>query len=120
MAYIISFYDNSLLYYPNLFFVVLFIIGIIGITLISIGMVVFRKKAIIIIEGVRSNLKQTRRIRNNERKKISPAYIIEYATVSFIRIIKVIFIRVNRVLECVEFQVERIIKRIGKEILLDE
>lgn len=135
MEFLISFYDNALIYYPNLFFAVLFFIGILGIILVSIGIIIFGKKIGRVMEEIKSSLKQIKRIKRNERKKIPFAQIIRvfferkkisfvciirYLTISFVHMIKVNFIRINTALGRIESQTEKIIKKIGKEILIDE
>lgn len=135
MEFLISFYDNALIYYPNAFFPVLFLISILGIILISIGIIFVWKKIRKIIEEIKSNLKKIKRIKREERNRISFAQIIRvfferkktslvsilgFLIIFFSRIIKIAFIRTNAALEYIESQTEKIIKKIGEEILIKE
>lgn len=135
MESLISLYDNALIYYPNVFFAVLFFISIIGIILVSIGIIVLWKKIRRVIEKIKSNLKEIRGIKRNERKKTSFAQIIrvffQRKSISFVYSVKVsivflvhtargFFIRINRALEHVESHTQRIAKKIGKEIFIEE
>ncbi len=132
MEILISIYDNALIYYPNVFFAVLFFIGILGIILVSIGIIVLWKKIRRVIEEIKSNLKQIKikeRKRISlvsivkvffERKKISFFYIVRVSTVFLIRVVRVAFIRINTALGHIESQTEKIVKRIGKEVLIEE
>lgn len=135
MEFLISLYDNVLIYYPNVFFAVLFFISILGIILVSIGIIFLWKKSKRVIEEIKSSLKQIKRIKSNERRRIpfaqmirvfferkkrSFVYIIRVLTISFAHMIKVIFIRINTALEYIESQAEKIVKKIGKEIFFEE
>ncbi len=121
MEFLISFYDNALIYYPNVFFAVLFFISILGIILVSIGIIVFGKKIRRVIEEIKNDLKQ---IKIKERKKISFAHMVRVFLarnrIFFLQVIIVIFIRINTALGHIESRTERIIKKIGKEILIEE
>ena len=135
MEILISFYDNALIYYPNVFFVASFFISILGIILVNIGIIVLWKKIKRRIEEIKNNLKQIKKIKREERKNISFThiisvffqrksisfiYIIKASTVFFVRMIGVFLIRINTALVRVESRAERIIKKIGKEILIEE
>jgi len=135
MALLISFYDNALIYYPNVFFAVLFLIGILGIILVSIEIIVLGKKIIRVIEEIKSNLKQKKRIEKEEKKKtsfaqmiraffqrksISLVYITRALTVFFVHMVRVVFILMNTTLGYIELQTEKIIKKIERKILIDE
>ncbi len=135
MEILISFYDNALIYYPNVFFAVLFFVSILGIILVSIGIILLWKNIKRVIEEIKSTLKQIKKIKNNERKrisfvpmiriffekkKISFVCIIKYLTISFVHMIKVTFIRINTALGYIESQAEKIAKKIEKEILIEE
>lgn len=135
MDALISFYDNVLIYYPNVFFVALFFISILGIILVSIAIIALWKKIRKIIGEIKSNLEQIKRIKIKERKgislvpmarvffeknKISFAHIIRLLTISFVQMVRVFFIRINKALGYIESQIEIVIKKIGKEILIEE
>ena len=132
MEILISFYDNALIYYPNVFFAVLFFISILVIILVCIGIIVLWKKIGRVIEKIKNDLKQIKIKERNrisfvpiirvffERKKISSFYAVRVSTVFLIRVVRVTFIRVNTILGYIESQAERIIKKIGKEILIEE
>lgn len=128
MALLISFYDNALIYYPNIFFVALFFISILGIILVSIGIIVLGKKIRRVIEEIKRNLSETsiskesniKQRKRKEEKKISFVSIIRFSTISLAYMIKVIFFKINTALGYIELQTERIVKKIGKEILIEE
>ena len=135
MDYLISLYDNALIYYPNVFFAALFFIIVLGIVSISIGIILIGKKIKVILKQIRNNLKQIKRIKIKEKKKISFAPIVRvffekkrtslvciigFLIIFFGRAIKVTFIRINTALGYIESQTEKIIKKIGKEVLIDE
>ena len=132
MEFLISLYDNALIYYPNVFFAVLFFISILVIILVCIGIIVLWKKIGRVIEEIKNDLKQIKIKERNrisfvpklrvffERKKISSFYTVRVSTVFLIRVVRVTFIRVNTILGYIESQAERIIKKIGKEILIEE
>lgn len=135
MLFLISFYDNALIYYPNVFFVASFFISILGIISVSIGLIVLRKKIRKSIEKIKINLKYIERIKREERKKVSffPMIrifferkrasidcIMGLLTISFVHMIKVTFIRINTALGYIEAQAEKIVKKIEKEIFIKE
>lgn len=135
MELLISFYDNSLIYYPNVFFAVLFFISILGIIAISIGIIILWRELKKATGEIKSHLKRIKRMKGNEKKKISfthmirvfferkrisLVYIISVLTIFFVHMIKVTFIRINTALGYIESQAERIIKKIGKEVLIEE
>ena len=132
MEFLIYFYDNALIYYPNVFFAALFFISIFGIILVIVGLIVLWKKIKRVIEEIKNDLKQIKikeRKRISfvpmarvffERKRISFIYIIRTSTAFSAYMVRVAFIRVNKALGYIESQTERIIKKIGKEILIDE
>ena len=132
MEILISFYDNALIYYPNVFFAVLFFISILVIILVCIGIIVLWEKIGRVIEEIKNDLKQIKIKERNrisfvpmlrvffERKKISSFYTVRVSTVFLIRVVRVTFIRVNTTLGYIESQTEKIIKKIGKEILIEE
>ena len=135
MEFLISFYDNALIYYPNVFFAVLFFISILGIILVSIEIIILWKKIRKAVEKIKSNLKQIKRIKRNERKKIPFVQIISvffekkrisfvcimgFLIISFGHMVKVTFIRINTALGHIESQTERIMKKIKDEIFIEE
>ncbi len=135
MEFLISFYDNALIYYPNVFFAVLFFISILGIILVSIEIIILWKKIRKAVEKIKSNLKQIKRIKRNERKKIPFVQIISvffekkrisfvcimgFLIISFGHMVKVTFIRINTALGQMESQTERIMKKIKDEIFIEE
>ncbi len=81
------------------------------------GIVIFGMEVRKFIKAIRSSLKQKK---IKERRKISSAYIVRFLAVSFARIVRVVFIRINTALGYIESQTERIIRKIGKEILIKE
>lgn len=117
MKELISLYDNALIYYPNVFFPVLFSLSILGIISVSIKIIVLSRKIRRVVEEIRSNL-------NNKKKKASFVPItrvfLKRKKIFFIQITKVFLIRTNMLLVRLELQIEKIAKRIGKEVLIDK
>lgn len=139
MELLISFYDNALIYYPNVFFAILFLIGLLGCFFLikaSIylgkGMIFLSREVQRISKEIKNDLKQVKRKEGKrmsfvpmvrvffERKKLSLVYIIRVLTISFVHMIRVTFIRINTALGYIESQTEKIIKKIGREILIEE
>ncbi|MDO8659015.1 MAG: hypothetical protein Q7K54_00265 [Candidatus Parcubacteria bacterium] len=135
MDFLISFYDNSLIYYPNIFFAALFFVSILGIILIGILTIFLGKKIKKIIEEIRSNLKQIGKIKKEEGNKtpftrtikvfvqkasIFSIYIIRALTIILFRIVRVFFILMNKTIECFELHAEKIAKKIEKEVFVKE
>lgn len=131
MALLTSFYDNALIYYPNVLFAALFFMSILGIVVVSIGIIVLWGKIRRVIEEIKSSLKQIKRRERKkisffqmirvffQRKSISFVYIIKSLIVFFAYMIRVAFIRINIALGYIEMQTEKIIKKIGREILIE-
>lgn len=124
MDLLISLYDNTLIYYPNVFFAILFFISILGIILVSIGIIALWKEVRRVIKEMKSSLKQVKRIKKEERKRTPFVQIVNVFfarnRIFFLQVIRVIFIRMNTLLMRVESRTEKIIKKIGKEILIEE
>lgn len=135
MDFLISLYDSSLIYYPNIFFAALFFIGILGIVLISIGIIFLWKKIKKIIEEIKSGLKQIGKIKKEEGSKtpftrtikvliqkvsIFSIHIIGTLIFFLFRIVRVLFIQMNKTIEHIELQIEKIAKKIEKEIFIKE
>ena len=103
--------------------------------LVSVGTIVLWKKTKRVIEEIKSNLKQVKRVKREERKRISFTQIIrvffERKKIFFVYIVRALivflanmtriaFIRINTALGYIESQTEKIIKKIGKEIFIEE
>lgn len=122
MKELISLYDNALIYYPNVFFPVLFSLSILGIIFVSIEIIVLGKKIKRITEEIKRNL-------NNKKKKVFSISITKallkrekiFLTyfIFFIHIIKVFFIQINTLLVWLELQITKIVKKVGKEVLIE-
>lgn len=123
MELLISFYDNALIYYPNVFFPVLFSLSILGIIFVSTGIIVLCKKIRRVAEEIKINLHNKKKKVPSvsitriflKRKKIFFAYII-----FFVYIAKVFFTRINTLLARFELQIKKIVKKVGKEILVED
>lgn len=122
MEELISLYDNALIYYPNVFFPVLFSLSILGIIFVSIEIIVLGKKIRRVTEEIKRNL-------NNKKKKVSSISITKALLkrkkifliyfMFFIHIIKVFLIQINTLLVWLELQIKKIVKKVGKEILIE-
>ncbi|HLD38507.1 MAG TPA: hypothetical protein VJA20_03635 [Candidatus Nanoarchaeia archaeon] len=126
-----SFYDSALIYYPNVFFAVLFFFSILGIVLVIVGIIFLWKKIGRVIEKIRNDLKQIKIKEKKktsftrvarvffEKKRFSFVYTIKALTVFFICMLRIIFIRINAALGNIELRTEKILEKIKKEILID-
>ncbi|QQG40378.1 MAG: hypothetical protein HYV37_02290 [Candidatus Levyibacteriota bacterium] len=90
MEELISLYDNVLIYYPNVFLLVLFFLSILGII------------------KVRRVVEEAKRELNNKKKKSS-----------FVSIARVFLIRINTLLARHEIQIKKIVKKVGKQVLIE-
>lgn len=123
MKELISLYDNALIYYPNVFFPALFFLSILGIILLSIGIIVISKKVRRFTEEIKRNLNNKKKKASSisitkallKRKKIFLIYFI-----FFIHIIKIFLIQINALLVWLELQITKIVKKVGKEILVED
>ena len=117
MEELISLYDNALIYHPNVFLPVLFFLSILGIIFVSIGIIVFGRKVRRVAREVENNLK------NKKRKTSFVKNIIVFLIrkkIFFTRIKKIFFTQTNTVLIRLNLQIEKIVKKVGKEILIDK
>ena len=115
----ISLYDNLLIYYPNVFFLALFFLSILGIIFVSIAIIVLARKVRRVAEEIKRDL-------NNKKKKVSLVSItrvfLKRKNIFFTHITKVIKVslsRTNTLLGLLELQIKKIVKKVGKEILID-
>lgn len=95
-------------------------------------MIILGKKIRRVIEKIKNDLKQIiirekRKISFAqmtriffEKKKISFVCLIRFLTISFVHMTIVVFIRINKALENIELQGEKIVEKIGKEIFIKE
>ncbi len=100
MELLISFYDDFLIYYPNIFFIFSFLICILFIIL------AFKITRYILKKDIRSFGKM----------QLQSIKIINFPIVPLLRF----FEKINKILEYLKIKVEIILKRIGREILIDE
>lgn len=133
MELLISLYDNSLIYYPNVFFATLFLIGILAILLTIKGTIYLKRELKKIIIGIEKDINkiQVSKIRINTLrigKNLSSANVIKKFLAkkliksfrNVLRFIKNIFIWINVGLEYLQLKIEKIFKKIGKEIFIEE
>lgn len=110
MNELISLYNNSLIYFPNIFFLLLLILGIIAIFFLSEVSILAKEKAVIYVKKLKQNVKQ---IHINKKPRIKTGLSIK-------RIIKNILIIISLIFLYIEIKTDKIIKKIEKEILIDE
>lgn len=123
MMELISLYDDALIYYPNIFFPALLFLSVLGIIFLVLELIVISRKIRRFTEEIKINLhnkkKKTFSVSITEiflkRRKIVFVYVI-----FFIYIIKIFLIRINTLSVQFELQIKKIIKKIGKEILIDK
>jgi hypothetical protein len=99
---LIFLYDNLLIYYPNVFLPLLFLLGILMSILLIKGTVFLVWAFAKITKKVTMNLGKIKSIRQERRKSIWN-----------------FFIKINNAFKCLRFQVEKIIIKIKKEVLID-
>jgi len=105
MDALISLYDNALIYYPNVFLAAIF--------LFSFLIVIFLIQTIIYVSTFRFSI----RIKSyNYPKKFPKISISNYPII----VMEKFIIQSIRFLEKTEMRTEKLIKKIGKEILIDE
>ncbi|MEK7533845.1 MAG: hypothetical protein AAB600_00770 [Patescibacteria group bacterium] len=133
MELLISFYDNALIYYSNIFFATLFLIGILGIFLTMKGIVYLNREFRKIFSDIKNGIskirinqigiKKIKIDKNLSSANVIKQFLIEKFIKSFkdvLKIIKIIFIRINAGFEYLQLKVEKIFKKIGKEIFIEE
>ncbi len=117
MDELISLYDNALIHYPNVFFPLLLFLGILVIISVSIEVIVLSRKVRRVVEEIKNNL-------NNKKKKASFVLIIivflKRNKILFIQPTKAFLIRTNALLVRLTSQIEKIVKKVGKEVLIDK
>ena len=114
MELLISFYDNSLIYYPNIFFPALFLLCVLGVVFLIKRVIYINKEFRKIVKEIKSNLSK---VGTNNRSK----FLTRSVNISFyIKFIGNLFIGINKLLKYFLLKIESVLKRIGKEILIDE
>lgn len=107
MNLLINFYDNFLIYNPNVFFSVLFLIVILGLILLG--------KIIILL------YKNFVEINNRVGKRKFSLDLPSQKFFKFILLLAVnLFILIDKALIYIQFYIEKIIKIIKKEIFIEE
>lgn len=117
MRLLIDLYDNSLIYYPNIFLPLLFLLSILGIILLIGLIVLLNKESKQIAIEIKINLSKIK-IKKRERIKIPTAklttnifYLVKFAR-NFI-------VKINNILKYFKLQTEKTITKIRKEVLID-
>ncbi len=110
MNELINLYNNSLIYFPNIFFLLLLILGTTAIFFLTIVSILAKEKAVIYINKLKKNIKQ---IHINKKPRMKKGSSIK-------RIVKNIFIIINLIFLYIELKTDKIIKKIEKKILIDE
>lgn len=117
MNFLIEIYDNSLIYYPNLFFPILFLLSILGIVLLVRLIIFLSKESKGIARGIKINLSKIK-IKKRERVKFSTSKLTDnifYAVKSTRNFI----IKINNTLRNIRQKIEKIMMRIKREVLID-
>lgn len=116
MELLISFYDNFLIYHPNIFFPSLFLLCVLGVVFLIMGIISIRKGLKKIAKEVKSNLSK---VGTNNRRKFPLS--IQTINISFYtKFIANLFVGISQLLRYTQSKIEKILKRIGKEILIDD
>lgn len=117
MNEIINLYDNFLIYYPNIFFPLLFLLNILGLFLLVKGIIFIKKKFIkttkeIIFYFSRIKIKKKARIELPSANFAKNGIYILNNALSF-------YIKINKLFRYSISQIEKIIAKIKKEVLID-
>lgn len=128
MEFLISLYDNSLIYFPNVFFAALFLLSILVTVLTIKGIIYLNRELRKIVKKIKRDVGKIRinqiRIKKIKiDKNLSSANFIKKFIKSFksvFKIIKIIFIKINATLQYLEMKTEKIFKKMGKEIFIEE
>lgn len=115
MNAVISLYDNFLIYYPNVFFPAISVVGILALIFIIKFILQLGKKVRIIFKEINNDLGQ-KRIKIKKKSLIK--FILNFLRF-IVKILVIIFTSINRFLTYLELQLKKIVKKIGKEILID-
>jgi len=135
MELLISFYDNALIYYPNVFFAALFLFGIL-ITILTIKGIIYLSREIKkIVSSIKNDINKIsvsqiriKKLKIDKNLSLANIIIIRKLLIkklvkSFkdvLKIIKIIFIRINTGFEYLQLKIEKIFKKIEKEIFIEE
>lgn len=129
MKELISLYDNVLIYYPNVFFPVLFFLGIILIIFVIKGIVFLSKGTVLVIREIKRELKnrvkqRKKQVKIKQKERISFIQVIEDIfkknKAPFLRNAKITFFRICTTSIFITSKIEKIIKKIKKEILIEK
>lgn len=117
MNSLINLYDNSLIYYPNIFFPLFLLFSILGIILLVIVSLLLVREFTKIYKEIRINLSKIK-IKKRKGIKISTSkltikvfYLIKFAW-NFI-------VKINNMLRHLKLKMEKIIMKIKKDVLVD-
>lgn len=100
MELLIYFYDNLLIYYPNIFFIITFLLFI---SLIFLTIKIIR---VILREG----------IKGFGKIRLQPIRISNFPLAVVLKFIE----KICKLLRYLQIKIEMILKKIGKEIFIDE
>lgn len=110
MNELISLYNNSLIYFPNIFFLLLLILGTTAVFFLKKVSILVKEKAAVYVKKFKESVKQ---IHINKKPRIKIGLSIK-------RIIKNILIIISLIFLYIELKTDKIIKKIEKEILINE
>lgn len=111
MNELVNLYNNSLIYFPNIFFLLLLIVGTIAVFFLTKVSILAKEKAEMYVKKLKKNIKQIHLNKKTSRVKTGS---------SISRIIKNILVIINLIFLYIEVKTDKIIKKIEKEILIDE
>lgn len=123
MNLLIDLYDNALIYYPNAFFLIVFIVSILGLIFLIKSIIILNGKIKKVIKEVNYELRQIKIKKIKSRKiriiKFSPTKTIFNFLKFVVKIVKIILAFVNIFFKYLEQQILKLVRKIGKEILID-
>lgn len=117
MELLIVLYDNALIYYPNIFLPAIILVGALTLLLVLKFIVIFSKIIIIIFKELISDAGQLRKIKHNV--KFSPTDRIITLLKLLIEHIRKSLSSMNVFAKYLEQKIRELVKRIGKEVLVD-
>ena len=121
MSSLIYLYDNFLIYYPNVFFPTLFLIGVLGLILLGKAIILLNKNILELNKKIRrKKFSFDSPIRKNFKFVLLLTINLFFLIYKALRYFQFHVEKIIEVLENLQTKIEKILKRIAKEIFIDE
>lgn len=117
MNFLIDLYDNFLIYYPNIFFPLLFLLSILGIILLVKLTVFLSKESKRIVKEIKISLSKMK-IKKRKGIKISTSKLAK----NIFYVIKLVWnfiAKMSNKLKNIKLKVDKTLMKIKKEVLID-